>query len=219
VILWDAGGKECWTYHVGHERGADRSLVFEPRSSGALSYYTSHREGETATSLVFDPSGATLFVGTSAGRLHRLDAGMGKAVAVKDVDATSLQLALSPGGTRLAIASAGGKVRTWDLRGDGAERAWDVARAVNCLAFIGEDVIATGGQGINFWEVATGRRLMSQGIDGGPAVAIGFDERAGALLVATKTGDVLILDVGTVNRYLSEMGLSFLPDRGSRTGR
>jgi tRNA A-37 threonylcarbamoyl transferase component Bud32 len=218
VILWDAGGKACWTYHVGHEPGADRSLVFEPHYSGVLGYYTSHREGETATSLVFDPSGATLFVGTSAGRLHRLDAGMGKVVAVRDVDATGLQLALSPGGTRLAIASAGGKVRTWNLPGDGAEQVWDVGRAVNSLAFLGEDVIATGGQGIDFWDAATGRHLMRQGIDGGPAIAIGFDERAGALHVATKTGDVLILNVGTMNRHLSEMGLGFLPDRGSRTG-
>jgi WD40 repeat protein len=216
VILWDAGGKECWTYHVGHERGAEGSLVYEPHYLG---YYTLHREGETATSLVFDPSGATLFVGTSAGRLHRLDAETGRAIAVKDVDTTSLQLARSPGGTHLAVASAGGKVRTWDLRGDGGERTWDVGRDVNCLAFIGEDVIATGGQGIVFWEAATGRRLMSQGIDGGPAVALGFDARTSALLVATKSGDVLDLDVGKMNRYLSEMGLGFLPDRGSRTGR
>jgi hypothetical protein len=90
---------------------------------------------------------------------------------------------------------------------------------VNSLAFLGEDVIATGGQGIDFWDAATGRHLMSQGIDGGPAVAIGFDESAAALLVATKTDDVLILDVGTMNRHLSEMGLGFLKGSGSRTGR
>ena len=60
---------------------------------------------------------------------------------------------------------------------------------------------------------------MSHGIDDGPALAIGFDERAGVLFVATKTGDVSILDVAALNRHLSEMGLGFRTDSGTRTGR
>jgi hypothetical protein len=219
VILWETGGNQCWTYHVGHEPGPDKSLVYDYRDAGGLGYYTVHREGETATALAFDPSGANLLVGTSAGRLHRLDAGSGKAIEVKDVDTTSLQLAGSPGGRRLAIASAAGKVQSWDPRGDRAERTWDVGRAVSCLAFLGEDVLVTGGQGLDFWEVATGRRLLSHGIDDGPALAVAFDERAGVLLVATRAGDVSILDVVRLNRHLSEMGLGFLADSGSPTGR
>ena len=130
----------------------------EYHDTAGLRYSTAHREGETATALVFDPSGSSLFVGTSVGRLHRLDSGTGKALGVKDVDTTGLQLALSPRGSRLAITSASGKVQLWDSRSDSAERTWDVGRAVGCIAFLGEDVIVTGGQGLDFWDVASGRR-------------------------------------------------------------
>jgi WD40 repeat protein len=219
VILWDVGGVACWTYHVGHEPRVDQLLVFDPRSNGTLSYHTSHRDGETATSLAFDSSGATLFVGTSTGRLHRLDAGTGRAIAIKDVDTTALRLAFSPGGTRLAIASAGGKVRLWDPRRDGAERTWDAGRTTDCLAFLGEDTVATGGLGIDLWDVATGRRLMSQDIHAGPALAMGADGRASALLVATGIGEIRIFDVAAMDRHLGELGLGFLTSSGSRTGR
>ena len=71
VILWDVGGKPRWTFRA-------------------------ERPGETATSIVFDPTGASLFVGTSAGRLHRLDTENGRPIASGEPDTGRLASAFPP---------------------------------------------------------------------------------------------------------------------------
>jgi hypothetical protein len=195
VILWDVGGKLLWKYPTG-------------------------KPGESATSIVFDRTGSSLFVGTSAGRLHRLEVKTGQPLATCEPDTARLRLALSPGGKRLILAGARGRVQSWDPRRDRPERTWEVDHAVDSLAMIGEEVAAIGWSGnvIEFWNVVTGRRLMSHDLPSGPVFDMRFDERAGELLVANKSNEIVIIDLGAIDRQLSEWKLDFLRGIGSRNG-
>jgi WD40 repeat protein len=191
IIIWDVEGKPLWRYGTG-------------------------KPGEVGTSIAFNPPGYSLFVGTSSGRLHKLDVKTGEPQGTFEVGTSSPRLGFSPSGSRLILAGAEGKVISWDPRLGRTQRRWDVGHAITSLATVGEQVVAIGSKAIEFWDATSGLRLMTHELPNGPALDMKFDASTNELLVVAQDHAISIVDLGAIDRQLAEMNLDFLKEGSSK---
>ena len=94
-----------------------------------------------------------------------------------------------------------------------------MGHAVECVVFVSDDVVATGGKTIEFWDVTSGRRLMSHELPRSEAVDMQFDARAGELLVADKSSEIVVINLAEIDQHLGKWGLGFLHRERSPNGR
>jgi WD40 repeat protein len=184
IVLWEVGGRATWT-----GRAADSPVV--------------------GNGLIFSPTGKTLFVGTSKGRLMRFDVASGQVEREADSDRAGLSaVSLSPSGRRIASASPRGRVRIWadDLSPTPVD--WEAGPIVNSLAFAGsDDVLWTGGRALELREATTGRVLLVHEPPRAPVRLLKFDAGTGDLYFTDMSTAVHALNLAEFNGVLRDLAL------------
>lgn len=122
-------------------------------------------QGGGVNLLEFSPDGKLLLI-ADYGRVQVLDPANGKQLFLSPKLALMTAARLSPNGSRVAVASAAGMVRVWDLA-SGKPVGWQPLRhpaSVNAMAFRPDGkVLAIAGEdgNVKFWEPATGTEYES----------------------------------------------------------
>jgi tetratricopeptide (TPR) repeat protein len=162
------------------------------------------------TRLAFHPSQASLLTCTRDGRLVLFDPKTGSRLTESPLDTTDLQsLALSPDGTLLALGSRAGRVHLWDVARREVRRSWDTLSPVAGLAFVGgSELLATGGQAVQFWETRTGRNVWTLEAPRGPVRALLMDDRTGELAVADQGEMLLLLPLSNLHAHMERLKLN-----------
>jgi tetratricopeptide (TPR) repeat protein/WD40 repeat protein/tRNA A-37 threonylcarbamoyl transferase component Bud32 len=159
------------------------------------------------TRLIFHPTGSTLFVVSEDGRLIALDGRNGKVQFEKTADIGITALALSPDGSLLALGCRGGQVHLLDVAGQKWTRKWNTYSAVAALTFIGNELLATGGQSIRFWESATGKDVLTLEVAHAPVRELMVNQKTGELAVADQGEKIELLNLPDLYHRLEELKL------------
>jgi tetratricopeptide (TPR) repeat protein/WD40 repeat protein len=161
----------------------------------------------TVTHLRF--AAGLLLAATSDGRALALDAATGNVLRSHRVDGTALQaLDVSPDGRALALGSRAGHVHVWDSALVKPGPHWNTYAPVPTVAFVGNELLATGGASVRFWEIRTRRAVWDVEVVGG-ARELRLNDRSGALAVANASDRVVVLDLPGLYRRLDERKLGF----------
>jgi WD40 repeat protein len=184
VILWDVSGEALWT-HTEKESGIIRN------------------------GLAFVPDGSGLLAGTTDRRVLRIDPERGAVSASTIVGPAGLTaIAITPSGKRVAGSDDRGHVQLWEVDLSRAGPGLDVGSPITALAFVGSDnLVVTGGQAIQFWDVSTGRLLMTYDVPRGPVSTLKVDPKRGDLCVATQGETIFKINLGDLHRRLSDLAL------------
>jgi hypothetical protein len=79
-------------------------------------------------------------------------------------------LAVAPSGKRVAASDNRGHVQLWEVDLSRVGPRFEIGSTITALGFVGSDnLIATGGQAIQFWDAPTGRLWMTYDV---PRVAV-----------------------------------------------
>jgi WD40 repeat protein len=177
--LWQADGKRLWTYR-------------DPKP------------GTVFRCLAFRPQFGLLAAGTSDGRVLRVDVHRQEVAPAHDTDGSAVQtLAFSRTGEFLAAGTAAGHVHRW--RWDAMEPQGTLAAdsPVAALAFVHDnDLLATGGRTIQFWDVQAGRSVLTMEVANGPVRVFAVDHAGGELVVADQGNTVRMLDLQALQQQL-----------------
>jgi tetratricopeptide (TPR) repeat protein/WD40 repeat protein len=181
VALHDQRGREIWAAAVPKPKTPIAQLTFLP--------------------------GGTLLAVSRDGRALVLDGQTGKVRRERNIDPGGLQaVAVSPEGV-VALGGPGGQVHLWDARPGEPLRSWDTFGPVNALAFVGPDLLATGGPALRLWETGAGREVWSPEVAGGAVRALRLNEATGELAVVNDADRVVVLHLPDLNRRLEAFHL------------
>ncbi len=185
VIVRQPDGKRRWIYQVPKPVAGVRCLVLQPGT-------------------------ALLAAGTDDGRVLLLDVGRQEVRGTVKTDGSAVQcLAFARSGKLLAAGTAAGHVYCWQPTVLKQPRRLTSDAAVTALAFVhGEDLLASGGRAIRFWDVPTGRGLLTLEAAHGPVRSLGLDRSNEALLIADGDDNVRLLDLPALQRELNRLRLA-----------
>jgi WD40 repeat protein len=226
IVLWDRRQGQYLRTLVGHASGVVE-LVFHPdgrrlasaSSDGTVVFWDvsgkviwTSRAGNfpvVANGLIFDPTGSSLLVGTSKGKLRRFDVSSGKVVAETTTDPSGLSaFSLAPSGRRIATASPRGHVRIWNGELSRIQGDWQTGSIINSLAFVGsEDFLVIGGKLLELRETATGRVLLAHEPPRAPIRRLQVDTGTYDLYFTEAGNAVHVMNLGDLNRVLGGMAL------------
>jgi serine/threonine protein kinase/tetratricopeptide (TPR) repeat protein/WD40 repeat protein len=163
------------------------------------------------TYIAFHPGGPSLIAGTQDGRLLVLDPATGHCRADKQVDPGGVKaVASSPDGTLLAFGSRSGRVHLWDVHLGEIRRSWDTYSPVAAVTFVGgNELLATGGQSVQFWETNTGRSVWTVEVPHAPVRALVMNEKDGELGVADQGEKLLVFNLPELHNRLERLKLGF----------
>jgi WD40 repeat protein len=237
ILLWDRRDGRLLRSLFGH-LGEVTALAWSPdgtrlasasadgsirvwNTNGSLLWTFPDRRRDTGFGcLAFEPGRPRLVAGSADGRVFLLDVKRKKLLAVSRPGGSGVRtLALSADGKHLAVGTAAGKVHLGKVPGLKWYRAL-AAAAPGGLAFSpGGRFVVTGGTGVQFWDRSRGRLVLTLEVPTGPVEALALDPKARTLHVAPRAGSPWVLDLNSLHRHLSRLGLAFgkAEDRRQKT--
>jgi WD40 repeat protein len=189
--------------------GGDGALVLWRTDGTRVWGQREEGPGKAVRCLAFHPSAAWLAAGTSDGRVVLFDLKQGQRLSESHAGETAVQaLAFSRDGRLLATGSADRQVRLWDSARLEPRSSWKTGAPVSAVAFArGDEYLATGGDNVQFWETAGGRRVWELEVPRGPVRALALNEDRGELAAADQGSQVLLFDLRDLGARLRELGL------------
>jgi WD40 repeat protein len=226
VKLWDvATGKELASLTDRADKmwcvafSADGKTVAAGSDDGTMTIWdvtTGRRrssfkgKADMIRSLAFSRDGKTLFSGAEAGPVNAWDVVSGKEQASASDGERPTQLIVSPDDKVLICCSVDGitawdtvklKERYWLKGGDRSTGFTAIAMTSDGKTLASGDVLGT----IKFWELATGKELVTSLKDRGLCRALQFSDD-GKLLASAKYGCIKLWDVATGKEVASVIG-------------
>jgi WD40 repeat protein len=147
--------------------------------------------------------------------------GAAKVVAVLPHRNTCFSLAFSPDGKRLLTGCFDGKVRTWDTSDWRPGRSWAAVGRVASLAVSAKgDLVAAGtDHGVQAWDLASGREVLSADEHERIVIGVGFTPDGKTLVSASEDHTLRLWHVASGRGLLALRGhecmltaLAVLPD-------
>jgi WD40 repeat protein len=184
VILWDLhDDSPIWTYHDDKPNAAINAMIY--------------------------PRGDRLLIGTSDGRLLRLEARTGRVVSTIEGDPSGIKSIDSlSDGRHVLILNRRGHLQVRDAESLTLCWEWDADNDTQAAVFLSEEVVVTGGRAIRLRDARSGRVLLNYEVADGPVHSLSVRPRARQLAYADQGNVAHRLDLNDLQRQLRDLNLA-----------